>query len=353
MTATNVNPMPTSLCLAIGTLFWLSAAVLSAPAARADQCVYFDERTASLVQSKIKTGDVLLNYCKPCNMPEPLPLRITAMQIEQEETASAPKSMDVHGYRYTYDEIKYGRVPGLREDEQKRLLAVMETENHTAYKLIINNELQDLAYLYFATGPDTYTNIGVTAGCAEGVTQSLTYKFPDKSEATAKPDNPLFEDITGQCFDGSCLLNEWKISKRATLLGDHSPDAGPVMTVGPGDSVKVEKIISEVQPLRAVVVFDQGHFVKGDEFYVLNSLGEGYFRVWYYGQIVEEELLGVSMQQMENGEWAKCPEADANCWAEANGHPEEIWWALVTTRDGKQGWLREPASFVENIFAPE
>ena len=102
-----------------------------------------------------------------------------------------------------------------------------------------------------------------------------------------------------------------------------------------------------------MVVFDQGRFLEGDEFYILNSLGEGYFRVWYYGRVVEEEILGVSMEQSKNGEWAQCPEPDVNCWAEAHGHPEEVWWARVKTSDGRQGWIREPASFMEDIFEPE
>lgn len=327
--------------------------IFTAIVAPADQCVYFDEQAASLVRDRIRTGDILLNYCEPCNMPEPLPLRIGALQIEKAEAAPAPTTMEVHGYRYTREEIRYGRVPGLSEEERKLLLQALGAENQVQYQLTINHEIQDLAYLYYATGSDNYENIGMMVGCAQGVLKNITYNFPARSDTTARPDSPYFADITGQCFDGSCLLKEWKIRKRATLLADHSVAAAPVTTVAFGDSVKVDKILSELQPVRAVVVFDQGRFMKGDEFFILNSLGEGFFRIWHNGRVVAEELLGVSMQQVENGEWAKCPEPDVNCWAEAEGYPEEMWWALVSTRDNKQGWLRDPSSYAENIFKPQ
>ncbi len=127
------------------------------------------------------------------------------------------------------------------------------------------------------------------------------------------------------CFDGSCLLDTWKLTREARLRADHQESSGIVGTVSPGETLYVERMVSGVKPVHAVVVFDQGRFLAGDEFDVLNSLGEGYFRVWYYGCIVEEELMGVCMQQTDNGEWARCAEPDSNCWAEANGYPEEIW----------------------------
>jgi len=305
-------PVQPGLHSAGRSLFWLFIAASAIAAARADQCEYFDGKTAYLVQNQIKTGDILLNYCEPCDMPEPLPLRIRNLSIEKEE---APPE----------------------------------------FRLLINGEIRDLAYLYYRADANafTYRNIGVIAGCADGVSLVITYKFPDKGQAPGPPESPHFENITGVCFDGSCLLGTWKVSKEATLRADHAEDSTAVVIVPAGETLQLVRIVSEVKPVHARVVFDQGRFLEGDDFYVLNSLGEGYFRVWYYGRVVEEEILGVSMEQTENGDWATCPEPDANCWAEARGIPEEIWWAEVKTRDGRQGWLREPASFVEDIFEPE
>ena len=332
-------------------LFFIT--ILALPYAQADQCVYFNEKTANLVQDIIKTGDILLSYCEPCDMPEPLPLRIRNMRIEKE--ISTPKSTNIDGVWYSYEEIKAGRVPGMTREERDFLLESIAMANPADYLLIINSESRDLAYLYYRSAPDdiNYRNIGVAAGCADGVSPTISYRFPDKEQATEPPPSPHFEDITGICFDGSCLLDTWKLNTEAILRTDHYEHAGIVATVSPGETLHMERIVTEVVPVHAHVVFDQGRFLEGDEFYILNSLGEGYFRVWYYGRIVEDELIGVSMQQTESGDWAKCPEPDINCWAEASGYSEEIWWALVTTRDGRQGWLREPSSFTENIFELE
>jgi hypothetical protein len=336
-----------------GHLIWLFVTAAAIPVAHADQCEYFDEKTANLLQGIIKPDDTLLHYCEPCDMPEPLPLRIKSMSIEKEE---APlKSTNINGIWYFYEEIKAGEVPGMTRQERNLLLESIIMANPAAFRLMINGETRDLAYLYYRAAPDdiNYRNIGVAAGCADGVSPTVTYRFPDKGQASAAPDRPHFEDITGVCFDGSCLLDTWKLNKEAKLRADHNEHAGVIATVSPGETLYVEHMVTEVTPVHAVVVFAQGRFLAGDEFYILNSLGEGYFRVWYNGRIVEEELMGVSMQQTENGEWAKCQEPDANCWAEANGYPEEIWWAQVKAREGKEGWLRDPEFYVENVFKPE
>jgi len=334
-------------------LAWLFIAAAAIPVAHADQCEYFDEKTANLVQGIIKTGDILLNYCEPCGMPEPQPLQIRSMSIERE--AATSKATKINGFWYSYEEIEANRVPGMTREQRDSLLDSISNTNSAEFQLLINDEGQDLAYLYSRAAPAdiTYNNIGVAAGCADGVSPTITYKFPDKGQTADPPPSPHFEDITGVCFDGSCPLDTWKLNKEATLRTDHQENSSIVVTVSPGEILHVEHMVSEVKPVHGIVVFDQGRFLAGDEFYVLNSLGEGYFRVWYNGRIVEEELMGVSMQQMDNGEWAQCAEPDANCWAEARGYPEEVPWALVKTRDGKEGWLREPESFVENVFKPE
>lgn len=346
-------PVRSVLHFAGSSRVWLVIAALAIPAAHADQCEYFDEKTADLVQKQIKTGDILLHYCEPCDMPEPFPLRVRTMQVEKE--SGYPKPTNIDGVWYSYEDIKLGKAPSMTREEQKFVLESMEMANQGQYRLVINGEGRDLAYLYYRSAPDdiNYRNIGVAAGCANGVPPAITYKFPDKGRATGPPPGPHFEDITGVCFDGSCLLDALTLNKEATLFADHHENSGVVATVAPGETLHMERIVTEVKPVHVQVVFDQGRFLEGDEFYILNSLGEGYFRVWYYGRIVEDELMGVSMQQTENGNWAKCPEPDILCWAEARGYPEEIWWALVKTRYGGQGWLREPASFVENMFELE
>ncbi|MGH8120438.1 MAG: hypothetical protein ACRESK_07480, partial [Gammaproteobacteria bacterium] len=84
-------PVPTTiparkaLYLADHWLVWLSIAVVAMPLAHADQCEYFDEKSARMVETEIRTGDMLLHYCEPCDMAEPLPLRIRDLRLEKEE----------------------------------------------------------------------------------------------------------------------------------------------------------------------------------------------------------------------------------------------------------------------------
>lgn len=307
----------------------------------------FDARAAELVREYVKPGTILVASCPSCGENAPEPLRVNSLNVRQE--TRPPRSTNIEGVWYTEEQIKRGEPPSLSADDRRFILESIAMVPAADFRVEINGEAQDLAYLFVPAGGDAYKNLGVLANCADE-SPTITYTLPTRDPAQAKPPQPHFEDISGQCFDGSCVLAEWKLDRPATLLDDHTDGARPAGTLSPGITVRVEKLISEVQPVQARVVIDNGRFFAGDEFYILNSLGEGFHRVWHYGEIIEKELSGVSMHQSQGGDYARCSTPSRDCWAEVSGHSGEIWWAQVITPDGIRGWLRDPESVVESVW---
>ena len=65
---------------------------------------------------------------------------------------------------------------------------------------------------------------------------------------------------------------------------------------------------------------------KGDEFYVLTNLGEGFTKVWFKGRIFVAE-------------------PDNNSTTAFIRQPKSIWWVKIKNRAGRIGWSRQPENF--------
>lgn len=315
----------------------------------ADQCMFFDARTAALVADKVHTGAVLLQYCEPCDADAPEPLRVSAVEIALEP--AGPQQTNIGGHWYTEMQLRNGEPTTLDEESRKFILESMNMHPPPEHRLRINGVNRDLAYLYYPTGGDRYRNLGVEASCAQGVSAEISYVLTPRDQARAAPPAPHMMDITGQCFDGSCMLKRWVTRAPAQLRDDHLLAAPVVAEIPAGAELNLIRMLVEVTPRRAVVVFDHGRFFTGDEFYLLNSLGEGYQRVWHYGDIMEQDMTGLSTFQMRaDVDRSRCASPSPDCWAETSGYPEERWWAQVETESGVRGWIRDPETVVESVL---
>ena len=94
-----------------------------------------------------------------------------------------------------------------------------------------------------------------------------------------------------------------------------------------------------LRPAPVAVVHDRPPFVRGEIIFMLDYLGEGFFRHWRNGEIAEQKL------------WVDdvCLRPSRDCWAEYIEAPEKRqeprWWVLIETADGTRGWADRPEHF--------
>ncbi len=136
-----------------------------------------------------------------------------------------------------------------------------------------------------------------------------------------KPPNVYIDK--GACPFECCTYREWVARTDVTLLD--SPNGKRVV----GRVKKGQKVLAltgEVHsvPLRVVAYHDypDAGVKAGDTVYVLHYVGEGYWKVWYDGKLVEiEDFPG------------KGPK------------PKTTWWVKLKTSSGAIGWAVEHGNF--------
>lgn len=256
------------------------------------------------------------------------------------------------GEWYSDEDVIKGRVPGM--DGGLRTAIIDMLESRSIHSLTIQNRPIDAGYLYRPVGNDRYRNVGVELGCAGGL-ESIAYTKPDRSTGPPPPSVGR-EEITGNCYDGCCIRpdpDRLTLTARteAALFNARDTSAERLARVGSGDKLRLLPVVSEITPVKVAVIRDHGPFLAGDDLYLLNSLGEGFHRVWHYGRVFEVDMTGMSTYFAGSADLSVCPAAEPDCWAEAPSEDNERWWAEVATRDGQRGWLADPLTVLEGVFA--
>lgn len=321
-------------------LFSLIVLGLCSSIAHAGQCTRFSSEVAEKLRALMRPGELWLQYCEPCGQETPYSLHIESVEFVQD--TAQPRHMH-EGTWYTYEDIVERRVPGM--DETTRRLLIDAQAQRPVHSVTIQGRRVDLAYLYRPAGNDRYRNLGVELGCGDS-SELITYSPPDRAAEQPSPE-VAWADISEQCYDGCCIRRDpsrFTLTTRraASLLGQARADAPAVATLGTHRKLKLLRLLAHVSPIRATAIKDHGIFRKGDTFYLLNSLGEGFFRVWHYGEVHRVGMTGLSSFYTGTNVKSRCTPEKKGCWAEATTHyGHERWWGEVVTEDGTRGWLAD------------
>ena len=144
------------------------------------------------------------------------------------------------------------------------------------------------------------------------------------------PDSLLLR--RGACPFECCMYSEWALGDSAVVRSSPQRSAAPAFVVQDSTRFQADSGFVRVTQLQLVVVSDTVDqrpyaplFLPGDTLIVLDHTGEGHFNVWSSGKVVNVE-----------GFWgAERPEPVA----EMIGSYAREWWAHITMKDGKNGWL--------------
>lgn len=159
--------------------------------------------------------------------------------------------------------------------------------------------------------------------------------FPSFAQTLKMP----FRDV-GACPFECCTYREWTANKNTTLLKNMSGGATTLFKVRKGE--KVQGITGVVITTKAGIgkatrnarleYNDEKNntarnisIKKGEQFLLLTYLGEGFYKVWYKGQILQSS--------MDDSQFKKLSE------------PKSVWWVKIKNRKGQIGWTTLNGNF--------
>jgi hypothetical protein len=152
----------------------------------------------------------------------------------------------------------------------------------------------------------------------------------------------------GACPFECCTYREWTVKTPTTLLTTPDEQSKPIGVVRTGEKVDgltgfvvtIEPGLIEVLRPHASKVSNKTYNPK-DLVWVYTNLGEGFFRVWFQGQMYEEEA---SFFVHGLGGWDRCVE-EKTCWGQRKHPPKAMWWVKVKSKSGIVGWSNKPERF--------
>lgn len=141
----------------------------------------------------------------------------------------------------------------------------------------------------------------------------------------------------GACPFECCTYRAWTVDAD-TELYDRPGGARLGVVLKRGERVSGLTGEVRVRPQLVNVLEDHQPFAKGDVFYLLTPIGEGFFRIWYRGKVSKVEVHAFPPEGPRF-----CPTRE--CWAKPEGDYRYKWWVRVRSESGTDGWSDEPDHF--------
>ena len=136
------------------------------------------------------------------------------------------------------------------------------------------------------------------------------------AQTSSQSDRPPLVFVSeGACPFECCTYREW-VANRDMQMHD-KPQGRVSASLKQGERVHATTGVVITHPLAFRVVTSEAGIPAGATAYLLHPVGEGYWRVWYKGNVAEIEV-------------DEFP----------HGTPDYQWWAQVKTSSGQTGWVR-------------
>lgn len=179
--------------------------------------------------------------------------------------------------------------------------------------------------------------VAVTMGSALLALSTATLR------AQAAPPEPYVRE--GACPLECCTYGEWTAERRLRAYADRGDTSSVAFVVPPGrrftalgGGVVITRpgVVEIREPLhRSWLQKAAGkspRFRPGDTVYVLDYLGEGAYRVWHRGEVVQAEDHWWSESEIRE-------EDPDEVRAVQHVEPRSEWWVEIADGRGRRGWL--------------
>ena|SRR3972149_1034755 len=157
---------------------------------------------------------------------------------------------------------------------------------------------------------------------------------PISAETFSKP--PIPYENNGACPFECCTYREWYAKKETIILKDRRNGSPVAYKVGKGERVTgLTGVVITTKPGRVKVLKPVriGYYnaSRGEIVYLLTYRGEGFFKVWYKGNIIDSvDMYGLDTNKVVFSILES---------------PESIWWVQIKNKDGQTGWSNKPEDF--------
>lgn len=310
-TVSSPEPSPLSRWLRpILGIGFMTLALGSSPAA-ADQCGVVQRHIGKRVQELVAEGALIAELCEPCGETKPSWLIVRRVEVIDWEPGAVENSL---------------------------------------VEIQVNSRAVDLAYTYFRVAETRWQNLALLVGCeATDVSPEIEFvvELPDLRKEEPPPE-VLTLDITEMPYGG--FEREWVAAEAITLRPEPDASSEVVQGFAAGTRVRMLQVLSTATPTRVEVVYDRRPFHRGEIFYLLHARDEEIYRIWYYGEIREEEVDGIDTFERLS-DVRGCPGPWYGCWAVAEDRLGERVWARVVTESGVEGWVSSPTTWFDGVYS--
>ncbi len=137
----------------------------------------------------------------------------------------------------------------------------------------------------------------------------------------------------GGCPGECCTYGTWR-AERAVILHEAARERSKIIgRVDAGSEVLAETGEVHTRAGKFVVRRESPPYRVGDTIWLYTYVGEGFYKVWRAGEMVEQEI-SVMPDQTSPNDWGYYARA-----------PHSVWWIRVKVKGGAVGWTNAPDNF--------
>lgn len=145
----------------------------------------------------------------------------------------------------------------------------------------------------------------------------------------------------GACPFECCTYREWWSLRPINVYARPDLAAKRIRTLARGEHVRAVTGFVRTRAGQFLVTKDKGRYRHGETIWVYTYHGEGYFLIWYDGQM-SEEGLGFSPYGGSSGNRG---EVGSDSWGHLTTEHSSQWWIKLRLRDGRIGWTNQGSDF--------
>jgi hypothetical protein len=155
--------------------------------------------------------------------------------------------------------------------------------------------------------------------------------------------HPLTFIDKGACPFECCMYRRWNTLKDTVAYVSPDKRSKRVGVFKKGSSVRgITGEVRTLTPGKFVITKTHEKYRPGDVLWVYTPIGEGFYKVWFRGRMIEQSMEYMSGPYETTS--PSCAETK-ECWGELKTPLKTVWWVKVRSSAGRIGWTDQADNF--------